>query len=98
MTGTVDVLRRAREFYAASPSHAASGDPVEDGCVCLIWALNDAADEGDGDFCDAWISAHEALAAAAGFPASMVVWNAEHSTEDVLAAWDRAILAEGATV
>jgi hypothetical protein len=88
---TVDILCRARELYAAAPSHAAPCKSPEPGTRCVISALRDAT--------GGWVGAHEgtltALEAAMNNPLYGVVpWNAEHSTAEVLAAFDRAITAQ----
>lgn len=92
MKSTVEVLREARELYAANPWH---GDidavPPVGGGVCPVMSLTRVA--------QSWAAAHDALwraldpeDLAMGIP----VWNAQHSTEEVLALFDRAIAAEEA--
>jgi hypothetical protein len=90
---TADLLRSARAKYAAKPSHAPADQYPDDGeCpitalthVCMTWG-------NDFRFCRRAESALERTIGTHDIPA----WNAEHSTEDVLAAFDRAIeLAEG---
>lgn len=77
-----DALRAARARYAAAPSHAAPQYSPAPGTVCLVSA----------GFGDAYLAA---LRAEAG-QYSLAGYNAEHSTEQVLALFDRAIkTAEG---
>jgi hypothetical protein len=88
----VDILCRARELYAAAPSHAAPCEMPDPGTRCVIFALRDAAG-------GSWTGAHQgvlaALEKAMGNPIlGPVPWNAEHTTEEVLAAFDRAIAAQ----
>lgn len=81
---TAEILRGARALYAANPSHAGEGKMPEDGCECVMTALMAVVEWGtDG--------AYDALCDAAGIESGLVAWNAEHTTEQVLAAWDRAI-------
>jgi hypothetical protein len=85
-------LQTARKAYAAAPSHAPVGEYPARGCVCVATALDlawhtypDAHDEGT-----------RLLALVAGLPASdvrmeLIRWNAEATTEEVLATFDHAI-------
>lgn len=85
---TAEVLRDARALYAANPSHAGSGTDPDPGTHCVIYAVNTAAAE-DGPF----DSAISAFTSAIDSSDCLVNWNAEHTTEEVLAAFDRAIKA-----
>jgi hypothetical protein len=91
VSATVEILRRGRALYAAHPSHAPFEAQPEVGCQCLVTAVG----------CDPL--ALLAIADAAPFKMfntneGAIRWNAEHTTEEVLAAIDRAIeLAESAS-
>ena len=82
------VLRHARALYENAPSHAGPYELPDRDCVCPLWAIEDSAHLGDT------ARARELLQAAMGDPASIVAWTATHSTIEVLAAFDRAIIAE----
>jgi hypothetical protein len=81
-----EILREARALYAANPSHAPSEELPEAGCHCPITALV-AVTNGMGVRHPAYL----VLLDAALMPDSLADWNAEHSTEEVLAAFDRAV-------
>ena len=83
---TVEVLRKARALYAANPSHAPSGEAAEPGRVCVVLAIDFAS--GPRIYC---YEAENAVHQACGARESVVKWNAEHTTEEVLAAFDKAI-------
>lgn len=83
-----DVLRAARELYAQAPSHADVCDDPEPGTHCVLSAT-DAASMALGTG-DAGCGADRVLRQAIG-GRELVSWNAESSTETVLAAFDRAI-------
>jgi hypothetical protein len=94
---TVDVLRAARDLYAQAPSHVRYPETPEPGTNCVLTAIWSAVERLLANYYPRYplsFSADEALRGAAGHPASIVEWNAEHSTEEVLAAFDRAIEAE----
>ena len=82
---TVEVLRKARELYAANPSHAPAGARPEPGTVCVILAIDRSS--GPVGYSS---EAEYAVLRAAG-ASGVVTWNAEHTTEEVLAAFDKAI-------
>jgi hypothetical protein len=87
---TLDVLRDARALYSENPSHAPVHRAPAPGTYCVLSALmatgdSNAAREGH----PAW----EALTDAIGIKLGVVLWNARHTTEEVLAAFDRAITA-----
>lgn len=82
----VDLLRDAKKRYAAAPSHARLGEKVAPGRVCVVMALNEASSSDS----DAYYAAKHALRASVPTLA-LADWNAEHSTEEVLEAFDRAI-------
>jgi hypothetical protein len=87
----LDVLREARELYAANPSHAPYGcTPGAE--YCIVTACY-AADCGyGGGALDALKAAVDATEVdRAEFNKRIISWNAEHTTEEVLEAWDRAI-------
>lgn len=91
MITSVDVLRRARNLYGRAPSHAAALDLPVEGTYCPITAISTALGPNLG-----WRGYTDQLAQAAGLnsgehPISVVRWNAKASTEEVLAAFDRAI-------
>jgi hypothetical protein len=90
---TVDVLRAARDLYAQAPSHAPHESAPAEGTYCVITATAAAAAR------LRWSAepANQRLRLFAGAD-GLVDWNAEHSTEEVLAAFDRAIEAEQAKV
>lgn len=81
---TAELLRGARALYAKNPSHAGEGSLPEDGCECVMTALHAVAEWSTDD-------AYDALCDAAGIESGLVAWNAEHTTEEVLAAFDTAI-------
>ena len=83
---TADVLREARALYAAAPSHAVPGQSPKHDTECVMTAIC-AVTTAEGAYWDAV----EALRRAVGDVDSLVAWNAEHSTAEVLAAFDRAI-------
>jgi hypothetical protein len=91
---TVDILCRAREIYAAAPSHAPSSEFPDPGTYCVIFAIDRAV----GGRAGLWTAVHAVERAMAGPTESCVEWNAEHSTAEVLAAFDRAIAAQGLIV
>lgn len=83
---TIAVLCDARALYAASPSHAPSFQSPTPGTYCPIYALGVSV-----PFAADWPAGAEmALVRAAGTD-RIPTWNAEHTTEEVLAAFDRAI-------
>lgn len=87
----VDLLRDARKRYAAAPSHAPRGERVPTGQVCLVMAFTEAVmSNHSADF------AAELVFCTANRIEDTVDWNAEHSTEEVLEAFDRAIAEAGA--
>lgn len=89
--GVLDTLVRARELYAAAPSHAPVDTFPAPGTVCAATALEDAGSRSAYRYRPV---AH-ALAMAMGADRGIARWNAEHTTEEVLAAFDRAIATEG---
>lgn len=86
---TVEVLRQARELYARAPSHAGVDETPKRGTYCVVHAIAAVARDGEQMFLS-----EMALRFAARPHGSLVAWNAENSTETVLAAFDRAIEAE----
>jgi hypothetical protein len=81
---TVDVLRAARDLYEQAPSHVPCGTRPVRGTYCVSTAIQASA--GSALVISAFtsvIGTHR-----------LATWNAEHSTEEVLAAFDRAIEAE----
>lgn len=87
-------LRLGRILYASAPSHAPFKTSVADDTYCAVTALGAMRDERD--------SAEALLASAAGLKRlpldsePVIVWNAESTTAEVLAAFDRAIAWEEA--
>lgn len=80
----LSILREARNRYAESPSHAPYRVSPKPGEYCVITAC----------FCSPSIYGLVARAAGVvnrGDNEPLIRWNAENSTEDVLAAFDRAI-------
>lgn len=90
---TVDVLREARALYAAAPSHAPAGDFPETGTRCVVMAIDKAlTDDRTGRSAGNYLDVEREFAKAfGGVPADVVPFNAEHSTEEVLAVFDKAI-------
>lgn len=80
-------LRAARERYGSAPSHAPAGQAVESGTYCAITAFTRHGYSHPVHT----LAAVGALYRAIGFESSLVEFNAEHTTEEVLAAFDRAI-------
>lgn len=78
------VLTEARARYAAAPSHVPSNEMPVRGTVCVLTAIGGHP------------GAIDRFRAAAGNPFEITEWNAEHTTEEVLATFDAAILAEEA--
>lgn len=92
MSDIAAVLVAARAVYASAPSHAKCDSLPPRGSFCLCLALDKARDD---DY-----SAHYLLAETIGlddkwgdYRVPLIQWNAEHSTEEVLAAFDAAIQA-----
>lgn len=91
----LDVLRKARELYAANPSHAPADDELEAGRVCLLSSTADARDAlgAQVDYEDEY-EADRLIRKAIGVEFSwpyVATWNASHSTEEVLALIDSVI-------
>jgi hypothetical protein len=91
---TAELLREARALYAANPSHAPVDEDPDAGTYCPVTAVTAV-----------WIynpdcsstSAELRFAEAAGCSFGLIpAWNAEHTTAEALAAFDKAIAAEGA--
>lgn len=91
---TVETLVRARALYAEAPSHVPEGEYPESGTYCVIYALGAAADIGGDNSQGFYMAVLDRMVDAAGEPDSMARWNAKHTTEEVLAAFDRAIATE----
>jgi hypothetical protein len=85
------ILRAARALYESAPSHAPTGAYPPPGEYCLMGALSKGAQRptGDGPVRELR-AACVAMYSAIGTTES-VAWNAEHTTAEVLAAFDRAI-------
>jgi hypothetical protein len=92
VTTTLDILRHARDLYAYAPSHAPFRDAPEPGTHCIVTALITASNA--DVLSPAYRAARDPLYRVIG--ESLPDWNAEHSTEEVLAAFDRAIAVEEA--
>jgi hypothetical protein len=93
---TAQVLEKARELYAAAPSHAPTGHVPEDGTTCMLLAIIDAQEqldpEGYSD-CPPFMAAVQWILHGKGYSRGLIRFNAEHSTEEVLAVFDEAIAA-----
>lgn len=76
-----DDLRAARVCYAAAPSHAPLGETPARGTFCMISAC----------YADGRSRAVEDALLAATRTWSLADFNATHTTEEVLAVFDRAI-------
>src|SRR4051812_16949570 len=87
---TVEILVRARALYAEAPSHAPANAYPEPGTYCVVYALGAAGALPSG----VYALAHDAMLDAMGTTRSLAWWNAKHTTEEVLAAFDRAIATE----
>lgn len=102
-----DILRRARARYASAPSHLALGEGViPEGQYCAYTALwqgediefsDDPANPTEDELA-AEKAARVLIIAAGGDETSLIIhtlahWNATHTTEEVLAGFDRAIKA-----
>lgn len=83
---TAEGLRAARARYAANPSHVAPDGIVPFNSHCPITAMTDVE-----LMCGAVYSAMRHAFSAVIGPTPIPTWNAEHTTEEVLAAFDRAI-------
>jgi hypothetical protein len=92
MATVLEVLERGRELYAAAPSHVPDPDIPRPGTHCVVTAI--FADgrrlHNPAEFAQAAM----VKAVAGNSVCSLVHWNAEHTTEEVLAAFDRAIETE----
>lgn len=86
MSDVAEVLRKARDLYAANPSHVAADRYPGEGTHCPLTAVWETAGFG----MPRGIDAQRFLRRAAGTIA-IQDWNAENSTETVLAAFDKAI-------
>lgn len=92
MSGTatapvVEVLERAMELYAANPSHAPRPGMPADGEYCVVTAVFSAARENDASA----LAVLDALDEVLGTRLDLVDWNAENTTETVLAGFKKAI-------
>lgn len=84
-----EILQRARELYEANPSHAPSHHcPADDEC-CAVQALSRAGASATWAAED--IADQAFFEAMGGDEDSIVDYNAGHSTEEVIATFDRAI-------
>ena len=90
MKSTLEVLREARALYAASPCHLPGYEEVPKGQHCVYTALT-AAKPVDRVFHDYAEPIRDVVGRY-----DLSNWNAEVSTEEVLAAFDAAIAAEEA--
>jgi hypothetical protein len=96
MSDVAQVLRKARALYAANPSHASLMSCPTYPAVCVVTATMNAAFEmelglDEADAADAFLMCMLNLGDAAVSVNPLLVWNAENSTETVLAAFDKAI-------
>jgi hypothetical protein len=86
MSDVAVVLRKARDLYAANPSHCAAERHSRRGTYCpltAVYAVSEASTLRS-------VEAKDALSSAAGTLA-IAEWNARSSTKTVLAAFDKAI-------
>jgi hypothetical protein len=88
---TVEALREARALYAAAPSHVPHPQCPGDGRHCPMTAIHDATRRRLDPLGRDAVHPDVYLRRAMGHTDSIVDWNAKHSTEEVLAAFDRAI-------
>lgn len=81
----VDTLQDARARYAAAPSHAVPGEYPRQGTYCMVTAFNPERSPNKFRSLDALVDVLplESL--------GLVYFNAAHTTEEVLALFDRAI-------
>lgn len=87
MSDVANVLRKARDLYAANPSHALWAYDIEPGANCVVsavWGVPGVSDR------DILLEAERALYSTAQCR-HLATWNAAVSTETVLAAFDKAI-------
>lgn len=85
-----DELRKARERYGSAPSHASVYQIPRVGTYCILTAFT------RHDYNDHTLDAIERMRQAVGGDMSLVSFNATHTTEEVLALFDRAIQQAGA--
>lgn len=86
MSDVADVLRKACALYAANPSHVSCGDYPSPGTYCLSTAVQTAAAGKDVGFWRPLDVMQNVIGTS-----RIATWNAENSTETVLAAFDKAI-------
>lgn len=88
---TLDLLRQGRERYASAPCHAPQGTPVPDDSYCIVTAVEEYRMDRYN---------HPAVGVLKDILGvgrwGLIDWNAEHTTEEVLALFDKAIAAEEA--
>jgi hypothetical protein len=89
MSPVAELLRQARALYAAAPSHAAPGYMPALGTYCVITAITIAALNDPARGQDATFAEDALVRAASG--GDIIAWNANATTDEVLAAFDRAI-------
>jgi hypothetical protein len=87
MSDVAQVLRKARDLYAANPSHADLDFNPDPGTYCVYTAIERAA---GSDNSIEYRDAADAICHIVG-DFLLARWNAENSTETVLAAFDKAI-------
>jgi hypothetical protein len=85
MSDVAVVLRKARDLYAANPSHAPFPLLPPRGTYCAVLAIYRAPGS-----INEHLEAEQTLTDVAG-GRDLIDWNAENSTETVLAAFDKAI-------
>lgn len=95
MSNTSNLLAAARDLYAANPSHAVPHTDPAPGTYCVITALCTAETRLDLIDTDCYLAAAEAFVAVAGLDArrgdTLARYNADASTEEVLAVFDATI-------
>lgn len=80
-----ELLTAARDLYASAPSHAAPKDDVEEGTHCVVTAVYTS--------CTDMATYREAMSALRDSvqDATVIHYNASHTTEEVVAVFNRAI-------
>lgn len=82
---TLDVLKQARDIYAAAPSHARSCTEIAPGTNCVLTAIYYVSGP-----VDVRKRAEQSFREIVRVP-FVGQWNADNTTEVVLEAWDRVI-------
>lgn len=91
MSGVAEVLAEARDIYAAAPTHVPHPQHPPKGTYCALTALLEVTDSRRHAHKDTQEAYHVMYGVLGG--ENLVDFNATHSTEEVVAAFDRAIQA-----